>query len=72
MEKKHIRECIKDVLLARYSKEFDAREKIPEELINEIAAELNYFPEDTGLFSVTGCKRVPEKVDYVMIDYSDI
>lgn len=72
LEKKHVRECIKDVLLTRYFKEFNARKNIPEELVIKIAAELNYFPEDTGLFSMTGCKRVPEKVDYVMIDYTDI
>lgn len=38
----------------------------PEDKISVIAQELNYFPADMEIFSVTGCKRVPEKVTYVM------
>lgn len=42
------------------------REDIPEELVDKISKEMNYFPEETQLFSKTGCKRVSEKVDYAM------
>lgn len=64
LEKKHIKECIKDVLLRK--KYYILREDIPEELVDKISKEMNYFPEETQLFSKTGCKRVSEKVDYAM------
>nr|XP_034300730.1 torsin-1A-like [Crassostrea gigas] len=63
MERKHIKECIKDLLVAR---NYFRREDIPEDKIRVIAQELNYYPADMEIFSVTGCKRVPEKVTYVM------
>lgn len=63
MERKHIKECIKDLLVA---KNYYKREDIPEDKVSEIAKELNYYPADMEIFSVTGCKRVPEKVTYVM------
>lgn len=64
LEKKHIKECIKDVLLRK--KYYILREDIPEELVDKISKEMNYFPEETQLFSKTGCKCVSEKVDYAM------
>lgn len=63
MERKHVKECIKDFLVA---KKYYKREEIPEYTSTEIAQELNYYPTDIELFSVTGCKRVPEKVAYLM------
>ena len=63
MERRHIKECIKDVLVAQ---NYYKRKDIPEEDVRKIANQLNYFPADEEIFSVTGCKRVPEKVSYVM------
>ena len=31
--------------------------------------ELTFIPPKEQVFSATGCKRVAEKVDYVMVDY---
>lgn len=67
LEKKHIRSCIKDVLINKNY--YNKREKIPGDLVDTISRELNYVPDDKELFSTTGCKRIPEKVDYVMDDY---
>ncbi|XP_078325224.1 torsin-1A-like [Crassostrea virginica] len=63
MERRHIKECIKDVLVAQ---NYYKRKDIPEEDVRKIANQLNYFPSNEEIFSVTGCKRVPEKVSYVM------
>lgn len=64
LEKKHIRSCIKDYLINKNY--YHKREKIPGDLVDAISKELNYVPGDKEIFSVTGCKRIPEKVDYVM------
>ncbi|XP_041358406.1 torsin-1A-like [Gigantopelta aegis] len=58
LTRKHVIECIKD----------DCRKKhyfISEDLINNVMEEMRFYPEDTYAFSVYGCKRVSEKVDYV-------
>ena len=64
LERKHIRQCIKDYLLSKkYYKTYD---DFSEKKVREIAEQLQYYPEEEQLFSITGCKRVPEKTDYVM------
>ena len=65
MERKHIWKCIKDVLVAQ---KYYKRKDIPENVVSKIANQLTYFPADEEIFSVTGCKRIKEKVSYVMDD----
>ncbi|XP_052077992.1 torsin-1A-like [Mytilus californianus] len=65
IEKEHVFGCIKHHLLAKryYKHNID----IPIKTIKEIAQQLHFYPNETDkLFSTTGCKRVEEKVDYVM------
>ena len=64
LERKHIRQCIKDYLLSQ--KYYKTYGDISEKKVREIAEQLQYYPEEEQLFSTTGCKRVPEKTDYVM------
>ncbi|XP_076070435.1 torsin-1A-like [Mytilus galloprovincialis] len=64
LERKHVRQCIKDYLLAK--KYYTNYGDIKEEKVREIAEQLQYSPEEEQLFSTTGCKRVPEKTGYVM------
>ncbi|XP_060064795.1 torsin-1A-like [Ylistrum balloti] len=67
MERKHVRQCIKDSLISKkYYRNYD---DIEDRIVREIADQLPYFPEDEKMFSVTGCKRVPEKVDFIMAGY---
>ena len=40
---------------------------VPKEKVDQVMGELSFYPENEQLFSVTGCKRVAEKVDYVML-----
>lgn len=68
MERKHIRQCIKDFLVA---KNYYKRQDISEDAVRKISEELNYHPADLEVYSITGCKRVPEKVDYIMEDYQE-
>lgn len=63
MERKYIKECIKDFLVVR---NYYRREDIFEDKIRVIVQELNYYLVDMEIFLVIGCKRVLEKVIYVM------
>lgn len=59
--------CIKDVLALRYPY---IKRKIGEITAEVVLKELVFVPEDKELFSLTGCKRVSEKVDYALEDDS--
>ena len=62
MERQHVKLCIRD----------DLREKnfpVSDEILSKVADELQYFPKEQKLFSKTGCKRVSEKVDYVVEEF---
>ena len=39
---------------------------VTESILNNIADELLYFPDDLKVFSKSGCKKISSKVDYVM------
>lgn len=66
LERRHIKQCIKDGLVqAGYYKSED---KVSERKVQEIADELQYYPEGVGIFSTTGCKRVNEKIGLIMED----
>lgn len=57
LEREHVVLCIKN--------ELDALQVIadkPDKLVDEIADEMTFFPEETGLYSKSGCKGVHEKV----------
>lgn len=66
LERRHIKQCIKDNLVEKGF--YKNHKKINDDKVQEILNELTYYPKDEELFSVTGCKRVPEKVDYIMED----
>lgn len=48
---------------------YNEREQIPEDIWDTFSRELLYYPEDEELFSVSGCRRVPDKTQYVMDDF---
>lgn len=57
LERQHVKLCIRD--------EIETQSVITdktEELIEEIADEMTFFPEDTRLYSKSGCKGVHDKV----------
>ena len=59
LERSHIKLCVKA----------DLEEKghpVTDSVLNSVADEMLYFPEDTKVFSKSGCKKVSAKVDYVM------
>ncbi|XP_071126410.1 torsin-1A-like [Mytilus edulis] len=61
IEKEHVVYCIKHHLVAK------GHYDTPINKIEEIAQQLQFYPNETNkMFSTTGCKRVEEKVDYIM------
>ncbi|CAG5116887.1 unnamed protein product [Candidula unifasciata] len=66
LEKTHVRKCIVDYLISR--KYYSSGGDIPSEVVDKILKELTFDPPTEQLFSTTGCKRVVEKIDYVMLD----
>ncbi|XP_014680900.1 PREDICTED: torsin-1B-like isoform X2 [Priapulus caudatus] len=61
MERKHVKLCIKDDLETK-------GHRATEEILNRVANELLFYPDKTRLFSKSGCKRVSQKVDVVLME----
>lgn len=59
LERSHIKMCAKADL------EFKGHQ-VTEEILNRVADEMLYSPDDLEVFSKSGCKKVSSKVDYIM------
>ncbi|CAL8089296.1 unnamed protein product [Calicophoron daubneyi] len=57
LEAEHIRECVKDAARQRLV-------QFTEEMAEFVLSELEWGPENTQFFAVSGCKRVYEKVGF--------
>ena len=65
LERHHVKQCIKYGLVQKgYYKSIH---NVPMQKVNDIADELTYYPEGVNIFSTTGCKRVADKIDLVMM-----
>ena len=64
-----MRSCIKDALINQNY--FKNREGIPQTIVDSVMKELTFTPATEQIYSATGCKRVAEKVDFVMVDFED-
>ncbi|KER23670.1 hypothetical protein T265_08483 [Opisthorchis viverrini] len=59
LQAEHVRLCIRDVTVQR-------QVPLTDNLVNFVLDELEWSPENTQLFSVSGCKRVYEKVAFYL------
>ena len=60
LERSHIKMCAKaDLELKGY--------RVTERILNSVADEMLYSPDDLKVFSKSGCKKVSSKVDYIML-----
>lgn len=57
LERQHVKLCIRDEIEARHENNNEI-----DKLVDDIAEEMTYFPENTQLYSKSGCKGVHEKV----------
>ncbi|CAL4060221.1 unnamed protein product [Meganyctiphanes norvegica] len=61
LERKHVELCAKE--------EFKRRGKRPTaQRTNQVVDKLIYWPKEAKLFSTTGCKRVAQKVSFILAD----
>ena len=59
LERSHVKMCAKADLEKK-------GHPVTKQVLNSIADELLYFPEDLKVFSQSGCKKVSSKVDFIM------
>ncbi|XP_071539331.1 torsin-1A-like [Panulirus ornatus] len=59
LERRHIELCALDEIRRR-------GHRPSQELVKSVADEMVYFPPENKLFSTTGCKRVAQKVGYIL------
>ncbi|XP_052792740.1 torsin-1A-like [Mya arenaria] len=64
LERRHVEQCIINGLFEKGYYQYGFQ--IDNDTVKQIADEMTYFPENTRLFSTTGCKRVYEKIDLIM------
>lgn len=61
LEYKHVKMCVRVELESRGY-------EVDEEIVNQVASEMTYFPKEERIFSDKGCKTVCTKVDF----YADL
>lgn len=62
LERKHVKQCIRDFVVQKLHYKPG---KFPEKKVSEIAGEMSYFPKNSEIFSVFGCKRVQDLVFWI-------
>ena len=66
LERRHVKTCIRNELNRKY-----VSDTWTEEMVDDIADQLTYWPADLKLFSTSGCKRVAQKVDLLLEDQEE-
>ena len=61
LEPMHVRQCVEKELIDRGHQPTVA-------FAQQVLSELTFWPEDSHIFSTTGCKRVAQKVDELLYD----
>ena len=59
MERPHVKKCAKADLEKK-------GHPVTDSILNRVADESLYFPEDQKVFSLSGCKKISSKIDFVM------
>ena len=66
LEKLHVRKCIKrHVSLSRSQHSQPISEHDLKAIVNEVIPQMSFFPTNSQLFSITGCRAVSAKVDLI-------
>jgi hypothetical protein len=64
-----VKQCIVDYLDSKYPHVASYKVDL---IVDDVMKELTFYPPTEQTFSSTGCKRVADKVDYVMMDIADL
>lgn len=65
LEQIHVRQCIERELKLREIQEDDIIGEVSEQILSDML----FWPEETQLYSSTGCKRVTQKVDELLYEF---
>ena len=65
LEKRHLKQCAIKELKVRGYEGSDYHE-----IVSQIIADMSFWPEDSQVYSTTGCKRVAQKVDELLYENS--
>jgi len=64
LQRKHVRNCISDAInrIGAYNNRQKLGYESEEQMVDEVEADLFFYPEDEPVFSLFGCKKVDSKV----------
>ncbi|XP_065319748.1 torsin-1A-like [Gordionus sp. m RMFG-2023] len=69
LERSHVKLCVRDALdrktAGRRGTFNSAKPEQIEQLIESVANELTYYPPNLSIYSTSGCKRIPQKLDFL-------
>ncbi|KAL7669862.1 hypothetical protein ACOME3_004809 [Neoechinorhynchus agilis] len=68
LERDHLKQCIVDYLLVRNYTHLFKSPAQQSNFILDVLDEIIFVPEKLHLFSSSGCKRVPQRVEYLIMD----
>ena len=67
LEQQHVRQCAQRNILERG---YDVDQPIIQEIIHQVISDMSFWPQETPLYSTTGCKRVAQKVDELLYEHN--
>lgn len=69
LERRHIRKCVErrlDLVMANDHSEYSITR---DEIVDQVLDQIEFFPPDSLLYSISGCKKVPQRLDYILEHY---
>ena len=66
LEREHIRECIERRLDLVFETDHSTYSLTRDEIIDQVLDQIEFFPPKSLLYSISGCKKVPQRLDFVL------
>jgi len=67
LERQHVKICVRN----EFQRRKDELEQWTEQMVEDVADQLTYWPSDIKLFSTSGCKKVAQKIDLVVEEHEE-
>lgn len=66
LERSHVRTCIERRLDLVGESDPSQYTLTRDEIIDQVLDQIEFFPRDALLYSISGCKKVPQRLDFVL------
>ena len=66
MERTHVRTCIERFLKKEHDNDQHRYKISDNEILNQVLDLIEFSPPDLQLYSVSGCKKVQQKLDFIL------